>query len=231
MHKLTQYRLCPHSRAVRLVMAEIGMDVELVEQLPWDFRPGFLALNPAGELPVLEVSDGLTLCGAYSISEYFGDLLRDFVKDGHPAPLFPGSSEDRAEVRRLTDWFCGKFHREVTREMLQERVYGFLNVEAGHTPDASVLRAARANLRYHLSYLNYLGDQRRWLAGDEMSFADLAAAAQLSTLDYLGEIGWDEYSAARLWYTRIKSRPAFRALLADRIAGVQPSKTYSDLDF
>lgn len=231
MHTLTHFRLCPRSRSIRLALAEIGVGLDLVEERPWEYRPGFLALNPAGELPVLALEGGPILLGAYAISEYFGDLLKDHVKEGVPAPLFPGSPEDRAEARRLVDWFHGKLDREVTRELLLERVYGFLNAGSGHVPDASVLRAIRSNLRYHLSYLSHLADNRRWLGGDEMSFADIAAAAHLSTLDYLGEIPWTDYPTAKSWYARMKSRPSFRTLLADRIPGAPPSNAYADLDF
>jgi glutathione S-transferase len=64
-----------------------------------------------------------------------------------------------------------------------------------------------------------------------MSYADLAAAAHLSVVDYLGDVPWDEDEAAKAWYARVKSRPSFRPLLADTHAGIPPSKTYADLDF
>jgi len=231
MHKLTHFRLCPLSRSVRIALAEVEIAVELVEERPWEWRPAFLALNPAGELPVLEIERGPILCGAYAISEYLAEELKRSFKDGRAAPLFPGSRENRAEIRRLVDWFHGKLNREVTRELLDERLYGHLKSGSGHAPDADILRAIRSNLRYHLSYLNYLAHQRPWLAGEEMSFADFAAAAHLSSIDYLGEVPWDDYSVAKSWYARLKSRPAFRSILADRMPGAPPSNSYADLDF
>lgn len=229
--KLTQYRLCPRSRAIRLALAELGLEVDILEEQPWNWRAGFLAKNPAGELPVLEVSNGLTLCGAYSISEYLAEEAKVPAQGPRPILLFPGHPEDRAEVRRLTDWFNGKLDREVTRELLIEKVYQRMHPTEPKAPDAEILRAVRTNLRYHLSYVSYLSEARRWLAGDHMSFADLAAAAHLSVLDYLGEIPWSEYSAAKDWYARVKSRPSFRALLADRVPGTAPPLHYTDLDF
>lgn len=231
MHTLTHFRLCPHSRAVRIALAEIGITPELVEERVWEWRPDFLALNPAGELPVLALEGGLVLCGSYAITEYFAELLEDMQKDGRPAPLFHGSLAERAEQRRLVDWFHGKLDREVTRELLHERVYGHLIREGGHIPDTEALRAIRANLRYHMGYVNHLAHERRWLAGDEMSFADIAAAAHLSVSDYLGEIRWDDYPSGKTWYARVKSRPTFRALLADRLPGIAPALAYTDLDF
>ena len=136
-------------------------------------------------------------------------------------PLLPGDRTQRAETRRLIDWFNGKFNREVTHELLQEKVYARLQPAASATPDVDFLRAIRTNLRYHMSYISYLADRRRWLAGEDLSFADLAAAAHLSSVDYLGEVPWEEFAVAKVWYARLKSRRAFRTLLADRVAGVQ----------
>lgn len=231
--KLTQYRLCPRSRSVRLALMEQGQEIALIDENPWEWRQGLLAKNPAGELPVLEYDNGLTLCGVYSISEFLAEEppVAASYSGTRPLPLFPGNREDRAEVRRLIDWFHGKFDREVTRELLYEKVYQRMRPAGAAAPDVEILRAARTNLRYHLSYLSYLADSRRWLAGDDLSFADLAAAAHLSTVDYLGEIPWNDAPLVKTWYQRIKSRPSFRAVLADRVPGTPPPTAYSDLDF
>jgi glutathione S-transferase len=103
--------------------------------------------------------------------------------------------------------------------------------QGGGPPDTEALRAARHNIRYHLAYIGWLVRTRDWLAGDRLSLADLAAAAHLSAADYLGEVPWNEDEAAKNWYARVKSRPSFRTILADALAGLPPSKTYTDLDF
>ena len=231
MHKLTHFRLCPFSRSIRLALSELDLEVELHDERPWEWRPAFLALNPAGDLPVLELERGPVLCGAYAISEYMAEEMRRHPVEGRLVPLFPGGSDDRAEVRRLVDWFHRKLDREVTRELLTEKVYARLTPGAERAPDAEIMRAIRANLRYHLNYLAYLAGRHSWLGGEEMSFADLAAAGHLSTIDYLGEMPWEEFPGAKTWYARIKSRPSFRALLADRLAGMPPPLHYTDLDF
>jgi glutathione S-transferase len=229
MHVLTHYRLCPFSRSVRLALAEIGLEFELREERPWEWRSEFLSLNPAGELPVLSLQGGPILCGAYAISEFVAEEVRTHPRDGLSVPIFPGSREDRAEVRRLVDWFHRKCDREVTRELLVEKVYP--RKSAAIAPDAGVMRAIRVNLRYHLSYVAYLADNRRWLAGDMLSFADLAGAAHLSCADYLGEVPWDQFPSAKLWYQRVKSRPSMRPILADRVPGAPPPAHYADPDF
>ncbi|MGL4395954.1 MAG: glutathione S-transferase N-terminal domain-containing protein, partial [Hyphomicrobium sp.] len=99
--KLTQYRLCPRSRSIRLALAEFGLEVALIEELPWQWRQDFLAKNPAGELPVMEFSNGLTLCGSYAISEFIAEDMTGADQIGRAPALFPGNHEERAEVRRL----------------------------------------------------------------------------------------------------------------------------------
>lgn len=232
MARLTHFELCPFSRSIRLALGEMDMPFELSDELPWVWRPAFLALNPSGDLPVLELGDGLVVAGAYAISEYLGDLSRRTASEERSSNLFPGSDEDRAEVRRLVDWFHRKLDAEVTRDLLHEKVEARLRPELSRArPDTELMRALRTNFRYHLSYVGYLADQRRWLAGDELSFADLAAASHLSCLDYLDEVPWDSYPAAREWYVRLKSRPSFRGLLTGRVAGIAPPAHYDNLDF
>jgi glutathione S-transferase len=232
MARLTQFKLCPLSRSIRLLLGELEIDVALADELPWDWRPAFLTLNPSGSLPVLELEEGLVVAGTYAISEYLGELVRRAPVDERPCDPFPGTDEDRSEVRRLVDWFHTKLAAEASRDLLREKIEGRLRPElARQQPDADLLRALRANLRYHMSYVGYLADQRRWLAGDELSFADMAAAGHLSCLDYLDEVPWDAFPSARNWYVRLKSRPAFQPLLADRLPGIPPPPHYDNLDF
>lgn len=243
---LTQFRFCPHSRAIRLVLGELGIEPVLAEMRPWDWSKELLALNPSGDLPVLELERtgegvGPVLCGSYAIAEYLA-VTHPAVPasgdggEGTPvrplqAPLFPGNALEQAEVRRLVDWFHGKLHREVTAPLLESHVVPMFKGAAHAAPEAGTLRAAHANLGYHMTYVAWLSDHRNWLAGNELSFADLAAGAHLSCLDYLGEVDWSSYPAAKTWYQRLKSRRSFQALLADRIPGRPPAPHYADLDF
>ena len=145
----------------------------------------------------------------------------------------PPETGARVEVRRLTHWFNDKFFEEVSGALVMERIYKryIPAAKGGGPPDTDTLRAARVNIRYHLAYIGWLVRTRDWLAGESLTFADLAAAAHLSAADYLGEVPWDEDKTARAWYARIKSRPAFRALLTETLAGLQPAPSYADLDF
>jgi glutathione S-transferase len=227
---LHHYPFCPHSRFVRLVLAEIGIEPEFREERPWERRTEFLAINPAGATPVLMNGHGFSVPGAGVIAEYLDETCGAALGERR---LLPETPARRVEVRRLLDWFLGKFYDEVTGYLVTEKIYKrFMNPGAGGgPPDSNLIRAARANLRYHLNYIGYLIAARTWLAGDHLSYADLAAAAHLSCADYLGDVPWNENETAKNWYARVKSRPAFRALLADRVAGIAPAEHYENLDF
>ncbi len=220
---------CPHSRFVRLILAERGIEVDLVEVRPWERQEDFLRMNPEGTTPVLELADGVAVVGTDGVAAWLDDT------DHGPADrrLMPEALVARIEVRRLTRWFHGKFFEEVSSLLVEEKIEKrFMPAEhGGGAPNTAALRAARANIRYHLAYIGWLAARNDWLAGSPMSYADLAAAAHLSVVDYLGEVPWNEEPAARDWYARVKSRPCFRALLNDRVVGMQPSATYADLDF
>ncbi len=228
MPTLLHFPLCPASRAVRLALFEQGVEAEHSEVKPWEIARDFLNINPAGTLPVLTI-EGKSICGAYPISEFLAETA---ARDGplSRTALWPGSATERAEARRVADWFLRKFDAEVAQGILEEKLYK-PSSKGRLPPDLGAIRASRSNLRYHLSYVSFLSDQRKWLGGDHMSFADLAAAAQLSALDYLSEMPWAEFPEAKAWYQRLKSRPSFRQLLVDRIPGFNPPENYANLDF
>jgi glutathione S-transferase len=231
MLTLYHFWLCPASRAIRLALHEAGIAFELSEVKPWALARDFLNLNPAGTLPVL-MADNKAICGAYPIVEYLAETSgrdRDMGLASRTS-LWPGSPAERAEERRVADWFLRKFDSEASQYLLEEKIYKPIS-GVRSSPDLGAIRAGRSNLRYHLAYLSYLSEQRKWLGGDYMSFADLAAAAQLSVMDYLSEVSWAEFAEAKAWYARVKSRPAFRPLLADRLPGFNPPDAYANLDF
>jgi glutathione S-transferase len=226
MRQLYHLPISPASRKARLVLAEKNLAFELVEERDWERRHEFLALNPAGEVPVLIEEDGTVVSGGMPIAE--------FLEEIEPSPrLLPETPADRAEARRLVDWFDRKFAAEVSDGLIFEKVTRrFLSAaEGGGAPDMAIVRAALHNLRYHLDYICYLMEDRRWLAGDSMTLADVTAAAHLSCLDYVGDVPWGQYVGAKDWYVRIKSRPGFRPILADHVPGMPPPKLYANLDF
>jgi glutathione S-transferase len=187
-------------------------------------------LNPAGTLPVYLDDNMRTLCGATIISEFMDETSGVLKRDRR---LLAEDPFQRAEIRRLTEWFLFKAEQDVTRPLVRERVYKLQMMpdQGGGAPDSKILRTSRNNIRQHLRYLAWLAGSRTWLAGERLSYADLAGAATISVLDYLGEIDWNEWPQVKEWYQRLKSRPSFRPLLNDRVRGVTPVSHYADLDF
>lgn len=230
MLTLFHHPLLASARFVRLTFGEYGEEVELIEEKPWERRKEFLALNPAGTLPVLLAEGDNAIIGGTVISEYLDETRGALKRDKR---LLAENPMDRAEIRRLVDWYLVKADSEVTRHIVRERVFKpqMSAEQGGGSPDSTAIRAARANIRQHLKYTNWLAGSRNWLAGSRITYADLAAAASFSVLDYLGEVDWREFTAARDWYVRIKSRPSFRTLLNDRVRGLAPAAHYADLDF
>ncbi|MGI3164294.1 FtsZ-binding protein FzlA [Pseudooceanicola sp. 200-1SW] len=213
--------LSPFCRKVRLSLAEKKIAVELIEERYWEKDTDFLRRNPAGKVPVLRL-DGHALAESAAICEYLEELYPD-------PSLMPADPLARHEVRRLVSWFDDKFHHEVTTKLLYERVNKKLTGQ-GFPNSTNVMAGLRA-IKFHIDYMGWLLDHRRWLAGDRMSLADFAAAAHLSSLDYISDVDWDRNAQVKDWYAKIKSRPAFRAILMDQVPGFPPPAHYADLDF
>lgn len=222
MRTLYHHPIHALSRTARVMLAEKGLPFEPVVERPWERRTEFLKLNPAAEVPVLVEEDGTVVAGGLAVIEYLEEAYPD-------TPLLPREVAARAEVRRVADWFLHKFEREVAENLVGEKLIKRLSGQ-GH-PFAPAIRAGLANVTYHLDYIAFLSERRPWLAGSSFTLADIAAAVQLSCLDYIDNVPWDRSPEAKDWYARIKSRPSFRALLADNITGCPPPKHYADLDF
>ena len=221
MLRLYHVPLSPFCRKVRLVLAEKKMDVELIEERYWEQSTEFLRRNPAGKVPILR-HDGALLTESTPICEYIEEL--------NPEPsLIPKDAKARYEMRRLVSWFDDKFHHEVTSNLLYERVNK--KVSGQGFPDSKNIKEGARKIKYHLDYMAWLLEHRRWLAGDTMTLADFAAAAHLSSLDYISDVDWNRSSVVKDWYAKIKSRPAFRNILSDQVSGFPPPRHYNDLDF
>ena len=222
MWQLYQFPLCPFSRKLRLLMSEKGIGYELWRENPWERRDDFLKMNAAVRTPVLhDPEKDLTLCDSRAICDY----LEEAVDNN---PMIRGSAAERAEVRRLVALFDENFYEDVTASFLLERMKKRLILR--QSPDSKALREGMKLAHEHLYYIDYLIDRRPWLAGATMSLADLAAAAQISVVDYLGGIDWTGHEQARGWYSVIKSRPSFRPLLSERMEGVAPPSHYADVN-
>ncbi|ALE17520.1 Glutathione S-transferase family protein [Altererythrobacter epoxidivorans] len=222
MWRLYQFPLCPFSRKIRLLLGEKSVPFELVREDPWAAGDAFWDLNPAGRTPVLVDDErNLVLADSRAIAEYFEETV-------DKAPMINGSSINRAEIRRLVALFDENFYADVTAPLLSERMKK--RIVLRQPPDSGALRQAMKLAHGHLDYMDWLIDNRPWLAGSQMSLADLAAAAQISVADYLGGIDWAGHEQTRGWYAVFKSRPSFRPLLTERMEVIQPPPHYAEID-
>jgi glutathione S-transferase len=222
MRLLYHLPLSPYARKVRLVLAEKRLPFELRVEKVWQRRAEYLELNPAATVPTLVEDNGLVIPDSGVICEYLDESYPEMC-------LLGRTIGERIEVRRLVSWFDNKFAAEVLRNLLWEKT--MKQVQGLGAPEAGALRAGYANIKHHLTYIGWLAENRKWLAGANLSLADFTAAAFLSSLDFIGDVDWSASPAAKDWYARMKSRPSFRAILADRVTGMAPPPHYSDLDF
>ncbi|MEM1287527.1 MAG: glutathione S-transferase family protein [Pseudomonadota bacterium] len=215
------------SRFVRLVMAEFGIKQELQIERVWQRRKEFVALNPAATIPVLQL-DTAVLVGTNPILGFVCEARTD-----GGAPLLPSDPADRAETRRLVDWALLLLEADTTSTLVLEKALKrqIPHDQGGGAPDTQAMRVARRGITWHLEYLEYLVRENEWLTGERLSAADLAFAAALSSLDYLGEVPWSSHDAIKGWYARLKSRPSFAPILAERVTGVVPPAHYENPDF
>lgn len=215
----------PGSRAARLALGEARVAFTETVVRPWEEGCPIATLNPSGMPPVLQLAEAgkpLNLCEAAAILGWLEDRAKEPF-------LMPADPAERAETRRLVGWFERRFNDEVNAVLLHERMEKPL-LRLG-PPEARQLRAGREALKAHLAMLEDLLSTRDALAGRRISRADIVAAAHLSVLDYFGEVPWGAWPSLKTWYMKLKSRPCFRPLLADRFPGVQPATWYDDLDF
>jgi glutathione S-transferase len=224
---LHHFPLDPASRQVRLVLGEKRLAFTDVQVRYWERPKDLTALNPSGMIPVLEETDTdlgrhLVLCEARAILDHLEETVPE-------PPLLGRDAAERAEARRLLTWFDRKFEYEaggyILHEKMEKRLLGL------GAPDLANLRRGREGLKNHLYYIDKLLQEREWLAGRRLSLADFAAAAHLSVIDYCGDMPWVDFPAVKTWYMKLKSRPCFRPLLADRWPGLTPARHYDDLDF
>jgi len=218
---LVHSTISPQCRKIRILMAEKKMLFVLKEENSWSLSKDILKINPAGELPIF-IFDGNIISGNYAITEF---LEETYTQNR----LIDGNNKERAETRRLIDWFDNKFYREVYQYIVSEKIYKRFVLR--QPPESKRIKIGMNNLRFHLEYIDWIVERNNYLAGNSFSLADISAAAQLSIIDYLGDVPWEDYKNAKLWYSKIKSRPSFREILNDRIKGIYPSNHYTDLDF
>ena len=182
---------------VRIALAEKGLDYEdKVVDLPGgaSHQPDFLALNPFGQVPVLEDA-GRPMAESTAILEY--------LEETHPEPaLMPASPSARADVRQLMCWSNGPWMTSWKRWVAPASM-GF--------PDTAEVKAqGREALDQHLEVLAGRLARADWLAGD-YSLADICYAPLVLIAD---RAGLSTGPAVAAWLDRLRARPAVQSAMA-----------------
>lgn len=219
MRTLFHLWLHPFSRKVRVSLAEKDLDFQLQIEKIWERRTEFLALNPAGDVPVLIEEDGTMLANSQVICEYLEEVYPE-------VNLLGSDPVQRSETRRLTTWFDTKFFEEVTNNLVGEKFMKRL-FQVYSEPHGPSVRAGYANIHYHLDYIGFLIEKRTWLAGKDFSLADVSAAAQLSCVDAIDDVPWEEHPVAHSWYQKVTSRDSFVDILSDDVPELSDSSALS----
>jgi glutathione S-transferase len=222
MRTLYHYPLCAFSRTIRIYLHEKSLEYEAVQEIPWKRNVKFSEFHMSADIPAL-VDDGILLEGWYAIVEHMEQTYRAHGMLGT-------SPKDKAEARKIAGIFNETFFCEVAKNIVFEKIIK-KHTESRSSPDSAKIRNGVAAMRQYMDYITWLMDRRNWLAGNDFSIAEIAAAAQLSCIDYVGSVEWDKYPNVKCWYVRIKSRPSFRSILGDRIPGLAPASHYGELDF
>lgn len=223
MRVLYHHPFLPACRLVRLVLTEKKLDFTLEAVDPSRPSAAWLHHCPRGELPTLVDEEKRPFSGAYAIIEYLDEQFPLGAK------MLGSDSLDRARLRGLVGWWRETFAFEVTYKLFGEK---FLKrIMRSGSPSSAAIREGKERLPHYLQTIEAAMHQHRWLAGEHLTLVDFEAAAQFSVIDYLGDVPWDQFPEAKMWYMRLKSRPSFRPLLEDRYLGVPPAPHYSEIDF
>ncbi len=201
--KLYYYPASTVSRSVMQFCAEekIAYVPVIVDLMKGEHcQPGFTAINPNQQVPVLD-DDGWLLCESSAILKYLAD------KVGSAA--YPRDLRARARVNELMDWFNTGFYRELGYHLIYPQLFPHHRREPEDVNQATVSwgrdRAAEA-----MRILNdaYLGKGKPYLCGDAITIADYFGAAIVTVGEWIGNdlSGWPN---VQRWVNAIKARPSW----------------------
>ena len=196
MYRLYDYLPSGNGYKVRLVLRELALPYELValDVLDGATRtPGFLARNPNGRIPLLEVPGRGYLAESHAII--------GFLADG--SHLVPADAWQRA---LMWQWLCFEQYNlepNVGTARLWLKLLGQTPGELGER-----LVAKQAGGRAALAVLEQGLAGRRFLVGDAYSLADIGLYAYTHVAAEAG-LPLDDYPAIRAWLARVAARPRF----------------------
>jgi glutathione S-transferase len=193
MYRLYDYLPSGNGYKVRLLLTQLGIRFELVEV---DILKGltrtteFLAKNPNGRIPMLEIEPGVFLPESNAILFYLAE----------GTPLFPA---DRLERAQVLQWMCFEQYSHEPNIATSRFWLHSLGVteerRAAFEQKRALGYAALGVMEQHLA-------QRAFFVGERYSIADIALYAYTHVAD---EGGFDlaPYPAIRAWLERVRGQP------------------------
>ncbi|GAA3982785.1 glutathione S-transferase [Comamonas faecalis] len=201
----------PAPRCLRMFLLEkdLQLPATLVDVFAGDNRaPAYLARNPAGQTPALQLDDGTVLAEAVAIAEYLEEL--------HPEPALIGRT---AAERAFTRQWWRRVELNITEFI--HNAYHYAEGLERFAPRIPVVPEGAAGLKRvvqdRLKWLDAMMGDNPWLCGQRFTCADIWLYVWLDFADGVGQ-PWDR-SLPRIapWFERVAARPsaaASKALMA-----------------
>ena len=201
--KLYDLKAGMNPRRVRIFLAEKGIEVPMVDvdmMKGENATPEFLALNPLGKLPVLELDDGTILTESMAICRYFEEL--------HPEPpLFGRDALERAKV----EMWNRRMELEIAYPMTQVFQHGYEFWKDRITQVPAFGEVCREKLRDRMNWLDGELADRNYIAGDSYTVADITAQCGLLMGKAVDMRIPETLANLSRWYESVVSRPTARA--------------------
>jgi glutathione S-transferase len=200
--RLHHFQFAPNPRKVRVYLAEKGITLPLVavDLMQGEQRaPAFLAKNPLGSLPVLELDDGSYLTESLAIIEYLEEL--------HPEPPMLGRTPlERARVRELERLIETTFLNRIAR------IFANSSPVFRHTPQLpAAAEQAREGLPRALAVVDARVGAGPFAAGAAPTIADCTLFAAFEHAKIAGETIPPAHASLWRWYERFAARPSAQA--------------------
>jgi glutathione S-transferase len=201
--KLYDSKLAPNPRRVRVFLAEKGIEVPTVDidiGKAENREPEFLAKNPMGSLPVLELDDGTFLAESVAICRYFEDMQPE-------PPLLGVDARDRA----LVEMWQRRMEFEVFMPIAQtfRNTHDFFKGRIVQVPDYG--EACRAVAEHRLAWLDEELSDREFIAGDRFTIADITAMTGIDFGAITGIRIQPEQKNLGRWHAAVASRASAKA--------------------
>ncbi|MDA0268615.1 MAG: glutathione S-transferase family protein [Cyanobacteria bacterium] len=198
--KLYYFPPSPNSRRAQAIALHLAlpMDFHLVDLQKGEQRsPDFLAINPTGRIPVLQVDD-FVLWESNAIMQYLASQVETI--------LWPDDVQLRADIMRWQSWQLAHWSKgcqPLTYERFVKRV-----LQLGD-PDPQVVESATQVFHQEATLLNHHLATRTYLVNDHLTLADFSVASNLTyALPAAFPLG--DYPHIRAWYSRMEALPAWQ---------------------